>query len=142
MRWLALFLIRLYQRTISRVLPPSCRFVPSCSEYGYEAIARYGVVRGGAMAIWRVMRCNPWGGHGYDPVPDITKRAAGSGQQAAEKNQRPESKLQNSELGDERQGVFSHFSCRPYSPEGTRSPQSDDDFALTPHAMGHSLTEG
>lgn len=71
MKWLVLSLIRLYQRTISRVLPPSCRFVPSCSEYGYEAIARYGIVRGGAMATWRIMRCNPWGGHGYDPVPNL-----------------------------------------------------------------------
>jgi putative membrane protein insertion efficiency factor len=70
MKWLVLAAIRLYQRTFSRVLPPSCRFVPSCSEYGHEAIERYGIARGGAMAVWRVMRCNPWGGHGYDPVPD------------------------------------------------------------------------
>jgi uncharacterized protein len=142
MRWLALFLIRLYQRTISRVLPPSCRFVPSCSEYGYEAIARYGVVRGGTMAIWRVMRCNPWGGHGYDPVPDITKRAGGSGQQAAGKNERPETKMQDSGPEDDRQATFSQSSCPPYCPEGTRSPQSYTNFALTPHAPGHSLTEG
>ncbi len=71
MKWVALSCIRLYQRTFSRVLPPSCRFVPSCSEYGYEAITRYGAMRGGAMAVWRVLRCNPWGGHGYDPVPDL-----------------------------------------------------------------------
>ena len=77
MKWLALGCIRLYQRTVSRVLPPSCRFVPSCSEYGYEAIQRYGIVRGGGMAIWRILRCNPWGGHGYDPVPDIKQRAEG-----------------------------------------------------------------
>lgn len=70
MKRLALAGIRLYQATLSRVLPPSCRFVPSCSEYGYEAIARYGIVRGGGLAIWRILRCNPWGGHGYDPVPD------------------------------------------------------------------------
>jgi putative membrane protein insertion efficiency factor len=70
MKRVALGFIRLYQRTLSQLLPPSCRFVPSCSEYGYEAIARYGVIRGGGMAIWRIMRCNPWGGHGYDPVPD------------------------------------------------------------------------
>ena len=71
MKRLALALIRLYQRTLSRVLPPACRFVPSCSEYGYEAIERYGALRGGVLAIWRVLRCNPWGGHGYDPVPDL-----------------------------------------------------------------------
>ncbi len=76
MKWLALAVIRLYQRTVSRVLPPSCRFVPSCSEYGHEAIDRYGVIRGGALAVWRIARCNPWGGHGYDPVPDVTRRAA------------------------------------------------------------------
>jgi putative membrane protein insertion efficiency factor len=71
MKWLALSLIRLYQRTVSQVLPPSCRFVPSCSEYGHEAIERYGVIRGGIIATWRVLRCNPWGGHGYDPVPEL-----------------------------------------------------------------------
>jgi len=75
MKWLALSLIRLYQRTVSRVLPPSCRFVPSCSEYGHEAITRYGVIRGGALAAWRVLRCNPWGGAG--------PRQAGRGQRAA-----------------------------------------------------------
>ncbi len=80
MKRLALLTIRLYQHTISRVLPPSCRFVPSCSEYGYEAIARYGIVRGGVMAAWRVMRCNPWGGHGYDPVPDLGESVVGSRQ--------------------------------------------------------------
>ncbi len=79
MRWFVLGAIRLYQRTLSRVLPPSCRFVPSCSEYGYEAVARYGVLRGGALAIWRVLRCNPWGGHGYDPVPDPHRHAPNDG---------------------------------------------------------------
>jgi putative membrane protein insertion efficiency factor len=69
MRWIALKLIRGYQRGISPLLPPSCRFVPSCSEYGYQAIAKYGIIRGGAMAVWRVLRCNPFGKGGYDPVP-------------------------------------------------------------------------
>jgi hypothetical protein len=136
MRWLALFAIRLYQRTISRVLPPSCRFVPSCSEYGYEAITRYGVVRGGAMAIWRIMRCNPWGGHGYDPVPDITARAA-------KKNQDPETRPQNSgPEGERRENVAQSSVLMPPKclPEGTRPPSFNS--ALTPHAPGHSLTEG
>ncbi len=66
-----LWAIRGYQHTLSPLLPPACRFVPSCSEYGYEAIERYGVARGGALAAWRVARCNPWGGSGYDPVPDL-----------------------------------------------------------------------
>lgn len=60
-----------YKQYVSPLLPPACRFVPSCSEYAYEAIARYGVLRGGYLATWRVLRCNPWGGHGYDPVPNL-----------------------------------------------------------------------
>lgn len=68
MRWLVLALIRAYQLVLSPWLPPSCRFLPSCSEYGYQAIARYGLLRGGWMAIRRVARCNPFGPAGYDPV--------------------------------------------------------------------------
>ena len=63
-------LIRAYQLTISRALPANtCRFTPTCSHYGYEAIARYGLLNGGAMAIWRVLRCQPFSRGGYDPVP-------------------------------------------------------------------------
>jgi putative membrane protein insertion efficiency factor len=61
--------IRVYQSTISKVIPPSCRFYPSCSEYGYQAIARYGAFRGGWMAVKRVSRCHPFHPGGYDPVP-------------------------------------------------------------------------
>jgi putative membrane protein insertion efficiency factor len=69
-RWVVLALIRLYQNTISRVLPPNtCRFYPSCSHYGYQAIYKYGVFKGGLMATWRVLRCNPFNPGGYDPVP-------------------------------------------------------------------------
>jgi hypothetical protein len=60
--------IRLYQRRISGGLPPACRFVPSCSQYAYEAIDRFGIVRGCAMAAWRLLRCNPLNDGGYDPV--------------------------------------------------------------------------
>ncbi len=67
--WVALWLIGLYRRVISPALPPACRFTPTCSEYGYEAIARYGILAGGRRAVWRVLRCNPFGGSGYDPVP-------------------------------------------------------------------------
>jgi hypothetical protein len=67
--WLALALIGFYRKAVSPLLPPACRFVPSCSEYGHEAIARYGILAGGRLAIWRVLRCNPFGGSGYDPVP-------------------------------------------------------------------------
>ena len=66
---LALGLIRLYRRAISPLLPPSCRFLPTCSEYGYEAIQRHGVWRGGWLALGRLARCQPFGRGGYDPVP-------------------------------------------------------------------------
>lgn len=66
----ALALIRLYQMTISRGLPSgTCRFYPTCSHYGYQAIARYGLLKGGALAVWRVLRCQPFNPGGYDPVP-------------------------------------------------------------------------
>jgi putative membrane protein insertion efficiency factor len=69
-RLILLALIRLYQATISRGLPPdTCRFYPSCSHYGYQAIYKYGVIKGGWMATWRVLRCNPFNSGGYDPVP-------------------------------------------------------------------------
>ncbi len=69
MKKIALLLIRLYQKTISRALPPSCRFTPSCSHYGYEAIEKYGLLKGGWLAVKRVGRCHPLTPGGYDPVP-------------------------------------------------------------------------
>ncbi len=64
-----LSLIRLYQMFISPALPSNtCRFYPSCSHYGYQAIYKYGVIRGSIKAIWRVLRCNPFNPGGYDPV--------------------------------------------------------------------------
>ena len=71
MKLILLGLIRLYQSTLSRVLPPTCRFYPSCSHYGYQAILRYGPWRGGWLAIKRVARCHPWNPGGYDPVPEL-----------------------------------------------------------------------
>lgn len=71
MRSVLLSVIRLYQTTCSRVFPPSCRFEPSCSQYGYKAIARYGVWRGGWLTIKRLSRCHPLNPGGYDPVPDL-----------------------------------------------------------------------
>jgi putative membrane protein insertion efficiency factor len=62
-------LIRAYQLLIAPVLGPRCRHLPSCSEYTSEAIALHGPVRGGWMGLCRIVRCNPWGPSGYDPVP-------------------------------------------------------------------------
>jgi len=70
LRWVVLILIRLYQKLVSPALPSNtCRFYPSCSHYGYQAIYKFGAWRGSVMAIWRVLRCNPWNPGGYDPVP-------------------------------------------------------------------------
>ncbi len=69
-RFFLLALIRVYQLTFSRLLPPNtCRFYPTCSHYGYQAIYKYGALRGSLMAAWRVLRCNPFNPGGYDPVP-------------------------------------------------------------------------
>lgn len=62
-------LIRIYQLIISPWLGPSCRYTPTCSQYGIEAFKKYGPVKGMWLTVKRVARCNPWGGHGHDPVP-------------------------------------------------------------------------
>jgi uncharacterized protein len=65
-----LAIIRLYQATFSKAMPPNtCRFYPSCSHYGYQAVYKHGVFKGGWMATWRVLRCNPFNPGGVDPVP-------------------------------------------------------------------------
>ena len=64
-----LFLIRIYKVAISPYLMPSCRYTPSCSAYATEAIQKYGPFKGGWLGLKRILRCHPWGGHGYDPVP-------------------------------------------------------------------------
>ena len=63
-------LIRLYQITLSPIVGRSCRHLPTCSEYGYEAIARHGLVSGSWLTFWRVVKCNPLGTSGIDPVPE------------------------------------------------------------------------
>jgi putative membrane protein insertion efficiency factor len=65
-----LLLIKIYQYCISPFTRSSCRFVPSCSQYGIEALKHFGPIRGSILTIWRIIRCNPWGSHGYDPVPE------------------------------------------------------------------------
>ena len=69
LRRLLLLLVRFYQLFISPLTPPSCRYTPTCSAYALEAIGRYGARRGGWLALRRLGRCHPWGGHGPDPVP-------------------------------------------------------------------------
>ncbi len=64
--------IRLYQRLISPVLPRRCKYEPTCSAYAIEALRRHGVLRGTVLAVWRILRCNPFSHGGYDPVDDRT----------------------------------------------------------------------
>ncbi len=69
MKTIALNMIGLYQRRISPGRAPACRFQPTCSHYGYEAIERYGLLKGSGLILWRLLRCNPFNRGGYDPVP-------------------------------------------------------------------------
>lgn len=69
LKWLLLLPIMFYQRCISPLTPPACRFTPTCSQYAREAIIKHGPIKGLRLAVWRILRCNPWGGSGYDPVP-------------------------------------------------------------------------
>ncbi|MBP1630439.1 MAG: hypothetical protein H6Q15_1332 [Bacteroidetes bacterium] len=62
-------LIKFYQGAISPHTPSSCRYLPTCSEYSIQAIKKYGPIKGGWLALKRILRCNPWGGSGFDPVP-------------------------------------------------------------------------
>ena len=64
-----IWMIRWYQRSISPSLGANCKYLPTCSQYAVEAIAKYGALKGGLMAVWRILRCNPFSRGGYDPVP-------------------------------------------------------------------------
>jgi hypothetical protein len=67
--WASIVLIRVYQLVISPAIPPSCRFVPSCSQYALEAVQRYGAVKGWFLSLRRLAKCHPWNPGGFDPVP-------------------------------------------------------------------------
>ena len=67
--WLLILFVRIYQRFISPLTPPSCRFTPTCSQYAIEALRKYGPLKGLWLAVKRLLRCHPWGGSGYDPEP-------------------------------------------------------------------------
>ena len=69
MKKLFLFIIKFYRKYISPMKSTKCPYIPSCSEYGMEAIEKYGALKGGALALWRIIRCNPISKGGYDPVP-------------------------------------------------------------------------
>jgi len=69
MKHIAMWLIKFYQNYISRFTPPSCRFHPTCSQYSFEAIEKYGFLKGGWMGVKRISRCHPFNPGGYDPVP-------------------------------------------------------------------------
>jgi len=65
--------LRFYKRNISPLLPPACKYIPTCSEYAMEAVERFGPVKGGYLAAKRLLRCNPFAKGGYDPVPDAVE---------------------------------------------------------------------
>lgn len=67
----ALMPVKIYQHVISPLIPASCRYIPTCSEYAHQAVRKYGLIKGGQLAADRFGRCHPWGSHGWDPVPVI-----------------------------------------------------------------------
>jgi putative membrane protein insertion efficiency factor len=69
-RWIVLAPIEVYRRLISPLMPPRCKYEPSCSAYAAQAVREYGILRGLVLAVWRVLRCNPWSHGGYDPVSE------------------------------------------------------------------------
>jgi putative membrane protein insertion efficiency factor len=69
MKYVFIFIIKLYKKLISPMLPPSCRFYPTCSEYAGEALMKHGAIKGLLLSVWRILRCNPYNRGGYDPVP-------------------------------------------------------------------------
>lgn len=78
MKRLLIKLIQVYRAGISSRTPPSCKYIPTCSQYGIEAIERFGAFKGSLLTLWRILRCNPWSRGGYDPVPEKKKKKQSS----------------------------------------------------------------
>ncbi|MFT6825873.1 MAG: putative membrane protein insertion efficiency factor [Patiriisocius sp.] len=68
------FIIRIYQRVVSPLFPATCRYTPTCSYYALEALQTHGILKGGWLAVKRIVRCAPWGGHGHNPVPPKNRK--------------------------------------------------------------------
>ena len=90
-----LALIRFYQKKISPGLGNRCRFIPTCSQYAYEAIEVYGAFKGVLLAVWRVLRCNPFGKTGYDPIPPKKKPGGSSKKFCQDEHDHPFDNEQN-----------------------------------------------
>jgi len=69
LKYIIIAIVRFYQVAISPYSPPSCRYTPTCSQYMLEAVNKHGAFKGGWLGLKRILSCNPWGGHGHDPVP-------------------------------------------------------------------------
>lgn len=78
MKKIFIAVIKFYQRYLSPMKSTKCPYIPTCSQYGLEAVEKYGAVKGGIMASWRILRCNPFSRGGYDPVPDPVSKGKGS----------------------------------------------------------------
>ncbi|MCH5353225.1 MAG: membrane protein insertion efficiency factor YidD [Acutalibacter sp.] len=78
MKSILLALIKFYRAAISPHTAASCKYIPTCSQYGLEAIERFGAFKGGLLTLWRILRCNPWSRGGYDPVPEKKEKKPGS----------------------------------------------------------------
>ena len=64
-----LLIIKIYQTVLSPILPSTCRYSPTCSEYTKQSLIKFGLIKGGMISVKRIIKCNPWGGNGYDPIP-------------------------------------------------------------------------
>ncbi len=73
MKRILILIVKVYRKTVSPLLPPSCIYTPTCSAYAEEAIQKHGAVRGSVLAVKRILRCHPWHTGGYDPVPEVKK---------------------------------------------------------------------